>query len=288
MSFEDFIAAAWNDHADRPQEVAARLAASAATIATPADVAAYARIVTHVYGEHLGDWEPGIALLRGLRELPCWDGSAMVDGALTRSIAVLRHARGDDEALDGLSEGDKIAVLATVSSAFVGRHEYARALSAYASAVSLAQAGLPPGSPALRALAVGGDNLAAALEEKQDRNDAEACGMVDAAERALEYWKLAGTWLEEERAEYRLARSLLEAGAAPRAVVAASRCVDGCERNDAPAFERFFAYAALSLAHRAAGDGAASDRARGQALEAHSRIPADERRWCAADLAALH
>ena len=62
--------------------------------------------------------------------------------------------------------------------------------------------------------------------------------MIVAAEAALRYWKQAGTWLEEERAEYRLAKSLLIAGRAVDAVASARRCLAVCERHEAPAFER--------------------------------------------------
>jgi hypothetical protein len=145
---------------------------------------------------------------------------------------------------------------------------------------------LPAGAPALRALAIGGDNRAATLEEKPDRSAAETAGMVTAARAGLTYWKLAGGWLEEERAEYRLVRSLLQAGDAHAAVEAARRCVEVCERNDAPAFERFFGYAALAMALGAAGDTTAAT-ARATALDLHSQLPAADQRWCAADLAQL-
>ena len=60
--------------------------------------------------------------------------------------------------------------------------------------------------------AVAGNNLAATLEEKPDRDAFETEGMLTAAQGGLHHWKLAGGWMEEERAEYRLARSLLQAG----------------------------------------------------------------------------
>ena len=61
--------------------------------------------------------------------------------------------------------------------------------------------------------------------------------MIVAAEGGLKYWKLAGTWLEEERAEYRLARSLLQAGRPHAAIASATRCIDVCTSNAAPAIE---------------------------------------------------
>jgi hypothetical protein len=74
---------------------------------------------------------------------------------------------------------------------------------------------------AQRALAAAGNNLAAGLEEKPDRDAAGTAGMVAAAQAGVECWRRAGTWLEHERAEYRLARSLLAAGQAADAAMAA-------------------------------------------------------------------
>ena len=199
MSFDAFIETAWNDHGDRPQEVADRLSASSAIIETAEQIPPFARLVTHVFGEHLGQWPQGIALLESLRKLQAFDGSPAVVSAVARGIAVLRYASGDHAALEGLAGDDRVAVLAIVASAFAERGAIAQALAAYGEAVRLGEAGLPPGSPAIRSLAVGGNQLAVALERKKDRNAAETAGMIAAAEGGLRYWKQAGTWLEEER-----------------------------------------------------------------------------------------
>ena len=287
MPFDAFLEAAWNDHGDRPREVADRLAASLDTITAPEHVAQYARIVTHVYGEHLGEWARGVGLLRSLRELPAFDRSPAAEGAVARGIGALRYAEGDARALEALSQDDRIAAIATAASAFAGLGEFKRALDAYAQALALADAGLPEGSPALRALAIGGNNLAAALEEKRDRDDAETQGMVAAAQSGLDYWKRAGTWFEEERAHWRLAKCLLAAGRPREAVASAVRCVEVCDRNEAPAFERFFGHAALALAHRESGDAEAFGASRRHAFACYEQVPDGERTWCEADLKAL-
>ncbi len=287
MSFDDFIETAWNDHADRAQEVADRLLSSRTVVAAPADIAPFARLVTHVYGEHLGQWDAGVALLNSLRDLPCWDAGAAASGVVERGVAVLRYCGNGDRALDALSAEDRIAVLATASSAFVGRNECKRGLAAFAVAKELANAGLPEGSPAFRALAVGGNNLAAALEEKPDRDATETAGMVNAAEAGVTYWKLAGTWLEEERAYYRLARSLLQAGNPQEAARSAQRCVEICSGNQAPPIETFFGFAVLSIAQRACGDRDRSEQSRLQAMQSYELVPAEEKQWCESDLKEL-
>jgi tetratricopeptide (TPR) repeat protein len=285
MTFDDFLESAWNDHGDHPQDVADRLASSLHVVETAAHIPPFVRIVTHVYGEHLGQWDRGVALLESLRRVPAFDGSAAAAGAVDRNIATLRYAGGDATVLEALSTEDRISVLALAASAFSGQNGMKRAIAAYTEALALAEPGLPPQSPALRALAVGGNNLAAALEEKKDRDDAETAGMVVAANGGLTYWKLAGTWLEEERAEYRLTRSLLQAGRPHDAIASAQRCIDVCARNDAPAIETFFGYVVLALAQRAGGDADAAAASRQQALALYEKVPADEQRWCQSDLA---
>ena len=130
MSFDTFIETAWSDHGDRPQEVADRLTGSLQIIETAAQIPPYARLLTHVFGEHLGQWSQGIAALESLRSLPAFDGSDAINGALVRSVAVLRYASGHYEALDALADDDRVSVLATVSSAFAARHEFKQAISA--------------------------------------------------------------------------------------------------------------------------------------------------------------
>jgi tetratricopeptide (TPR) repeat protein len=287
MSFDAFSATAWNDHGDRPQEVADRLTGSLQIIETAAQIPPYARLLTHVFGEHLGEWDHGIAALESLRSLRAFDRSPAVTGALVRSVAVLRYAGGDHEALDPLALDDRVSVLATVSSALAARQEFKQAISAYSEALQLGYHGLPAGSPAIRALAIGGNQLATALEGKKDRDALETAAMIAAAEGGLKYWRQAGTWLEEERAEYRLARSLLQAGRAASAVQSATRCIEVCKANDAPAFEQFFGYAVLAVAQRAAGNVTAFEAARDHARQLLDLVPADERHWCESDLAEL-
>jgi hypothetical protein len=284
VEFAAFVESAWTDHADDPAGVAARLERSLDMVEDAARVAPYARLVTHVFGEHLGEWDRGTRVLERLRERAHGDDATR---AVVRSIATLGYGGGDATVLTTLNVDDRIAALATAASAFAGRGEPDRALDAYAEALRAAVPGLADGSPALRALAAGGNNLAAALEERTDRTERQTRGMVDAARAALAYWKRAGGWVEEERAEYRLSCSLLSAGEAREAIDAARRCIAVCDANDAPAFERFYGAAALARAQHDAGDRAAFERSRDAARAHYDRLPDDERSACEAELRAL-
>lgn len=287
-TIDTFLESAWSDHADRPQDVADRMAASFDVIQAPEHVPPFVRLLVHVYGEHLGEWQRGVDLLGSLRRLPAVDASTPAVDSIVRGVATLRYASGSPETLNALSPEDQVLALATASSALAAREDIPRAITAFAEAVHAAQAGLPPASPGNRALAVGGNNLAATLEEKHDRTASETEAMVAAAEAGLKYWKLAGTWLEEERAEYRLARSLLQAGQPSAAIRSAKRCLAVCEQNTAPPFEQFFAHAVVALAHRASGNEASFEAHHRMARSVFEQLPEAERKWCESDLAELN
>jgi len=280
MTLEALIDTAWDDHAEAPEAVAARLAEARTLVAVSADIPPFARIVTHVYGEHLARWDEGAALLESLRHTPAWDGSAPAATALDRGIAVLRYCAGAPAALTSLPLDERIAVLATAASALVAQRACREGIDAYRQALALAPTELPRGSPAARALAAGGNNLAAALEEQPQRSAFEARGMLDAAHAGLKYWKLAGTWLEEERAEFRLSSCLRAEGEYEGAMAHARRCIAVCDANAAPPFERFLGLGALVLAERDAGLAEEAASTLGHAQAAYAAIAPDERRWC--------
>jgi hypothetical protein len=287
VTFDAFIETAWNEHADHPQEVADRLAGSLHIVATPAQIPPFARLATHVFGEHLGQWRRGIDVLESLRTLQAFDGGPTTTDALVRNVAALRYASGDHDALTPLSAEHRVSVLGIASSALAGRSQFGQAMAAYAEAMRVIPAGLPANSPANRALAIAGNNLAAALEAKPDRDALETQGMIAAAEGGLKYWKLAGTWLEEERAEYRLTRSLLQAGNAAAAVQSARRCIAVCDANHAPALEQFFGHAVLALALRATGDADGFAASRREAMRLYAQVDPGEQPWCKTELAEL-
>jgi hypothetical protein len=280
MDITAFIDGAWAEHGEAPEAVAARLPPVAAQLQAPAQATAYAALVAHVLGEHLGRWPEALALVEAAG--PAAAGDAEARAALARQAAALRWAAGDAAALAGLPPDHRVAALAQAASILAGRGELARAIAAYDDAEAAAQ-DLPEGSPAPRALAVGGNNLAASLQEQATRSTGETSAMLRAAAGGLRWWRLAGTWLQEERAWWRLSRCRLLAGDAAGAAEAARAGLAVCAAHGAPPFERFFLHAAEALALAAAGDAAGQAAARTAALAAHAGVADDERAWSATD-----
>ncbi|MDP1899809.1 MAG: hypothetical protein Q8K96_05090 [Rubrivivax sp.] len=285
MEFDDFLGAAWADHATDTPGVAERLQTAGAVLAAQApQVAALAHLAHHVLGEHLGRWQEGIALQRELAALPAARGDAGVAQAAGRYIASLSLAGGMADLRADLGDSDRIRVTAMAAASLVER-DTARARVLFQQALADAEtAGLPGTDPCTRALAVTGNNLAATLEEKAARTADERDLMILAAQAARRCWALAGTWLETERAEYRLAMSWLQAGDPARARHHAGQCLEIVQANDGPALERFFAWEAIGVAARAAGDSGNHQQALAQAREAFQALDEADRVGCKGSL----
>ena len=135
LNFDAWLKWRWNHHADQPQQVADRITEYLPQVGETSQVVPFARLATHVFGEHLGQWHRGIDLIERLRAIPAADPSAIAGAALERNIRTLRYAGGDVSALEDLERDDRIAVLAAVATALAGRQDFAGASAAYADAL---------------------------------------------------------------------------------------------------------------------------------------------------------
>jgi hypothetical protein len=281
-SFDSFIQQAWRDHAEQAPAVAERLSKRAQVRLEEGQLSAFVRLLVHVFGEHLGRWDEGIALLRRLGPLPAGDGT------VARAVASLEIGAGRRDAGQDLPPAERIAARAVASSALLARGERERAIDLLRQAsAEAATSAMADDAPAVRALAVAGNNLAAGLEDLPDRTPDQTAAMVEAARTGLAQWRRCGTWLEHERAEYRLARSLLRAGQPAQAAEHARQCLAICQANAAPAFERFFGHALAALCASATHDEPAFDADNEAALQAWAAVDADELVWCQDALAEL-
>jgi len=264
MNIEELIAHGWQQHAGDAEGVLQRLREAAGSITEIRHLPAFASLVVHVTGEHLGRWSEGIELLRRLEGLPVFDPASTEGRVVLRSRAVLHHCAGESEeerrCLEaGRSGGDhpeasdRVRVLAIAASALAGQGKVEEASRDLEEALALAAYGPAKDDPAARALAVTGNNLACVLEERPTLTSAERALMLRAAQAGLDFWRIAGGWMEEERAFYRLALSNLKAGEAKAALEHARRCLEIVEANGSDPVESFFAHEALARSLHALG-----------------------------------
>ncbi|MCC7139580.1 MAG: hypothetical protein IT460_14245 [Planctomycetes bacterium] len=286
MSFDAFLSKGWGDHGTDAEGVFARLPEGERLVTEARHLAGLAGLAAHVAGDHLGRFDDGVAFLERLETHATFDPTTLEGKAVIRSKAALHLAAGRRAEADRLEErcrsvptlppaSNRIRILATASAALVGQRRTREAAALLEEALGLAAYGPDRNDPAARALAVTGNNLACELETRPSRTPEEAALMVRAAETGLRFWSLTGTWLETERAHYRLSCSQRLAGNAKASLEHAEACRSVVERNAGDAGEQFYAQEALALAHRAAGNDVAARRARDAAAALLPKI-ADE------------
>ena len=284
MDFNNFMSQAWDDHATDARAVAQRLHEGVALVADEPQLARLADLAHHVHGEHLGDWLSGIAFIERLATLPAFVPVGPSGQTLRRCLASLALSAGDESDIAALSPSDRIRVGALAASN-LAQHDTTFAGRLLRDALDRARAsGLPATDPMNRSLAVTGNNIACTLEEKPGRSDDERALMILAAQTARHYWAIAGTWLETERAEYRLAMTWLQAADLAQARTHAQNCLEIVAANDGAALERLFGWEALGLVERAAGNATGHAQALVRAREAFAELADADKAWCAASV----
>ena len=254
--FEAFVAQCWADHGTHAEEVAERLRTLTPAPEAPAHLAALARLVVHVVGEHLGRFDDARWRLEGLRGHRLAD--AAVHSALRVADITLDLAQHGETAVAVLDDGERVRSEAAAAALCIGRGQSARALRLLATARQRV-ASLPRATSAdHRPLAVACNNMAWELHGKGGaRSPEDTAAMLDIAAASRAHWALAGTWIEVERADYCLARAHLDAGQADTALHHAAQCLTACITHDAPPYEHFFGHEAMARVQAARGDRAA-------------------------------
>ena len=279
MEFNTAMSQAWKDHADDAPGVALRLPSLLPLAADEAQLERLAALIHHVHGTHLGQWQAGAAALAPLRSASAYRDDGSSGQALRRALASLALSAGTPPA--SLSPSDQVRVHAMAADN-LGERDPARAAQLFETALALAQrSGLPDADPMHRAIAVAGNALACTFEAKPDRSADERALMLLAAQAARHHWERAGTWLEVERAEYRLAMSWLQAGDLVQARQHAQTCLEVVDANNGAALERLFGWEALGRVERAAGNAVGHAHALAKARAAFAQLAADDQAWCA-------
>ena len=285
MDFDAFIDQAWADHATDPAAVAATLQAQGlARVTDVQQLASMAHLAHHVFGSHLARWQEGVQFQQQLAALPgCETGSVQAQ-TIARNISAMRLAGGLGDDRAGLGASDRIRLNAMAANNLAEHNADSAAKFLQAALQEADEAGLPQTDPLHRALAIAGNNIASTLEEKPTLNASEVQLMINAAQAGRCHWAIAGTWLETERAEYRLCLSWLKAGDINQARQHGQICLNIVQAQGNVPLEAFFAWVVLGQVEQAASSAAGLDTALAQAESAFARLDANDQGWCRASL----
>ena len=284
MDFNTFVGKAWDDHATDSQAVAHRLSEGMPLVTTEPELMRLMDLAHHVHGQHLGTCRAGTVFIERLATLPTFAPEGASGQALRRCVASLAVCERADAELGALAPSDRIRV-AAMGATNLAEHDTARAMQLLQQALGQAEAaGLAAADPMHRALAIAGNSIAVTLEEKTARSADERELMILAAQTARYHWAIAGTWLETERAEYRLAITWLQAGDLAQARTHAQNCLEIVAANEGAALERLFGWEALGRVERAAGNAAGHAQALLNARTAFAELAAADQAWCAVSI----
>lgn len=278
MDFNTYLNQSWNNHAVKTSDVMQSLSEGIKLVSESSHIPQLAGLITHVAGEHLGEFHAGSELLTQLENLGFNNDETRA--ALKRSQAILSYTQDQNFLISGFSSSDQIRITATSASALLGLNKITNAIEAFNKSLQLGEF-LDVKDPANRALAIAGNNLASTLEEKSSLSDQEIDLMIAAARAGRKYWEIAGSWLETERAEYRLSQSYLKAGDYINSIKHANLCLTICEKNQAGPLEFFFAYEAIACVEKAMNQPL---RSLPQMEKFFAELSEDDKSWCETSL----
>ena len=279
-TLDAFLEQAWTDHADDAAAVAARLPEGLSLVQDGDGAMSLASLAHHVFGEHLGRWHDGLAFLEQLAERNLPGASSAASLARCRASLSLSGGLADERA--PMNASDRCRVTAMAAGNLAAR-DPGRASALLTEAQALA-AGLSDDDPGVRVLAANANNIAATLNDRAPLEPAPRDLMLRAAQASRTQWERAGTWLEVERAEYRLALCHLAAEDPAQALRHAELCESLVRENGSVPLEVFFAAEARCLSARALGDAAAATAASAAARQAFDALSTTDQGWCRATL----
>lgn len=260
-SMTDMINEGWAKHSDDPEAVVRQLTSDDTAGLLAADsyesATTWLKLFVHIKAGHQSDYEGTRQYLSGL---PLTDEGARF--ARDENLAVIALCEGQSVGFDELKArgsafkisnnieaeltAKAAAELTHLDLSAAGVALFRRAIALTNPSEQTAQNALTAADPAARALAITANNLAGTLLGMEDLTAEQGKLMIEAATWARHYWAIAGTAVNVERAEYRLAKVHLKMKDYDQAILHAQLCDAICRDNSLDQIELFYASAALT------------------------------------------
>lgn len=257
----DSLNEGWAKHSDDPEGVLQLMTAAdgegLAAAGSYEAAVAWLKLFVHIKAGHLSDYEGARQYLSGV---PLTDEGARL--ARDEYLAVIAlcnghsvdfgvlKTRGAAFKITDNSEAELTAKAAAelthLDLSAAGVALFRRAIALTSPSEPTAPSPLTATDPAARALAITANNLAGTILGMKELSAEQGKLMIEAATWARHYWAIAGTAVNVERAEYRLAMVQLKLKDFDRAIHHAQLCDTICRDNDLGDVELFYASAALS------------------------------------------
>jgi hypothetical protein len=279
MKISEYIDSAWSIHATEPKRVLEEIRHQLPHVQSEEEILSLGNLIVHVAGEHLGLWLAGLELLRKLKNNPLLKDRK----AMSRMVAILELGNNSATKIDNFSPSDQARILATTASALCSLGGIRLSESYLVRAENIVSE-LLNDDPAIKSLAMTGNNMASALEGKTDRNENETKLMIKAAKLGRIFWEKAGTWKEVERAEYRLAQTYLKSNNIELAFDHAKKCLAIVEANNNEPLELFFGLEILALTYKAQNNLESFNETLKKMDSTFKNLSDEDQKWCLSTL----
>lgn len=280
MKFKEYLSNAWMTHEMESKKILDEAKENFKLMETEDDVMSMARLIAHISGEHLGQWEKGIDLLRKMKN----NATIKDKNEMNRLVGMLNLGNFPNTDITSYSYSDQSRILAMTSSALANLGGLKNAGKFLKSAIQISDTHLEKLDPANKTIAMMSHNIASALEKKMEQSENQKEFMVFAANAARRFWEIAGTWKEIERAEYQLALTYLKASQNQVAHKCAHECLRIVNENHDETLELFFAYEVIILTSLATGNISGLERTKELFRGTFDRLSIEDQSWCKATL----
>ncbi|MGZ3725540.1 MAG: hypothetical protein ACXWQQ_07055 [Pseudobdellovibrio sp.] len=278
ISFDQKIKDLWSEHAKNTEQVIQSFDEVLQMTQSSDQLKKVIHLANHVYTDHKIDNSAALNLF-GRLEASSFN-NAETRESIANSQNIFKTIENPDYKISDLPVSQQVKISAGAAAAFSFLKKFDKASELIGKAVTLAQT-LPQQDSAFRSLAITGNNMACSLEEKTERSQTESELMILAAKTAREFWEKAGTWVEVERAEYRLAQSYLKLRDFINSIKHANLCITICEKNSAPPLEFFYAYEAVAHIEKTIGQPL---RSLEKMKHYFNLLSEDDKKWCSSAL----
>lgn len=210
QNFAELIQNGWIYHETESDRLAAELENTSCKGLTVAQISQCLQLSNHTIGEHLGDWLRARKFIQSVLEA---NPSSSKDSSIACHRYVAEYMSGNQNAslrveLDALSSADPvlgtyIALKSMLAAALVGSGSWDKGFEILNALNETATKHEIPNST-IRTLAITNNNVANEFLSTYSPNERQREALLECAESALVFWKMCGTWLNEERALYLL------------------------------------------------------------------------------------
>lgn len=111
MNFTEYLNKAWSLHTVDAKRVAEEFKDNFSLMTAEDDVMAMSLLIVHVCGEHLGEWERGIDLLRKIKN----NATIKDKSAMNRYMGILNLGNNPNLTLENYSDSDQARIYASTA-----------------------------------------------------------------------------------------------------------------------------------------------------------------------------